>query len=329
MKRYYPSPRKTPPRKRFIPTLSLARTAANVARAVLSSTSRTDAETRGQTTNPTDSAVTQYKAKRVKRRTAYRKKRVFRNFVKNQLKLVGSNVAVVNGTINKAMTLGAQQDFCFATLGGKSWEADSGTALGSDDIRKVLGADDRLSQNVNNTKCVINSSKMDITGINNGSVPIELDMYIIQHYGDTHMNSYWDEVTLAVNRTPLPPQTSTVGQDPNLRSRGMTLFDFPALSQMGNKIIKKVKFILPPNGTITHTMFTKKNVWFKANDIIGTSTTNIDHYVKSGYTKTIAFIYKPVTGFEPSNSSFQFGCTRSYRYKIFSDNRTFNVYNPA
>lgn len=304
--------------------------ATEIAKAYTQTRARTDADTNGQTTNPTDSAVTQYRAKKRGKKYRRYKKKAFKAFVKQQLKLVGSNVCVLNDQgIGGLVSQPGNQDFVFLTLGGKSFEPNQNDQIGQDDIRRVMGADDRLLQNVNNTKCVITSSKMDITAINNGNVPIEVDMYIIQHYGNNHLASYREEAVLAQNRTPLPPQTGGPdGSDPSLRTRGMTLFDLPMLSQMGNKIIKKVKFILPITGTITHTIYGKKNVWFSSNDLLTDQEPHRDHYVKHGYTKTVAFIYKPVTSYSALEASLSVGVTRSYNYRIFQDNRAFNVYNP-
>jgi len=197
-------------------------------------------------------------------------------------------------------------------------------------MRAVLGADDRLTKIANNTKALIQSARMDLTFRNAGTGAAEVDMYTIQHFGDKHVSSYLQEVILAETRTPLPPQTGPVsGTDPTMSTRGMTLFDFPILSKMGNQIIEKKKFIVSAGGTITHTLYTKKNTWFDAQEITGVSPTNADHYVKSGFTKSVVFVCKPVIGVPFANLTPIIGVTNCYKYKIFSDNRDFNVYNPA
>ena len=305
--------------------------AYNKGRAYKNPTVVSEANRKGNTITTTDQAITQYKKKKPSRRTKKARKRAYKNFVKQALKLVGSNTAVLNfQSGNYVGGLPADQTVNTVTLGGKSWATNYAQASGNDDMRKVMGADDRLTKIVNNTKFLITSSRCDITYRNSGSNAAEVDMYTISHYGDKHMSSYIDEITKAETRTPLPPQSGAAsGTDPFITTRGMTPFDFPLLSKMGNSITEKKKFIVPAGGTITHSFTSRKNVWFDAQEITGSSPTNADHYVKSGYTKSVLFITKPVVGVANASVNCIIGATSVYKYKIFSDNRDFNVYNPA
>lgn len=291
-------------------------------------TDKPEADQRGNTTTATDTAITQYK-KRKNSRRARKNKKSYKSFIKNAMKLVGSNVAVRNAQLGNFALTRDQEYYCL-TLGGKSWSINGNQSTGSDDMRAVLGADDRLTKIANNTKALIQSARMDVTFRNAGTGAAEVDMYTIQHFGDKHVSSYIQEIGLAETRTPLPPQTGVVsGSDPTLATRGMTLFDFPILSKMGNQITEKKKFIVAAGGTITHSLYTKKNTWFDAQEITGVSPTNADHYVKSGFTKSLVFVVKPVIGVPFANLTPIIGNTNCYKYKIFSDNRDFNVYNPA
>jgi len=252
-------------------------------------TTVSEANRSGQTITTTDQAITQYKKKKPSKKVRKGKKRAYKNFVKQALKLVGSNTTVLNYSQgNFAGGLPADQTVNAVTLGGKSWATNYNQSSGSDDMRKVLGADDRLSKVVNNTKALITSARCDITYRNNGTNGAEVDMYTITHYGDKHMSSYVEEIGKAETRTPLPPQTGAAsGTDPFITTRGMTPFDFPLLSKMGNSIVEKKKFIVPAGGTITHSFTTRKNVWFDAQEITGTATTDSDHYVNLGLLRPV------------------------------------------
>lgn len=288
---------------------------------------KAESDKKGQTTTSTDTSVLQYKKRRMSRKKQRGKKKAYKRFVKQALKLVGTNVAVINESQSITPAVGQGQVFNVITLGGKSWQTATGFQTGADDMRKVMGSDDRLSKVVNNTKCLIQSTRSDVTYRNAGTAAAEVDMYLIKHYGDKHIGSYAAEVELAQNRTPLP--AGATGSDPTMSTRGMTLFDFPLLSKMGNQILKKTKFIVPANGVITHSFGTKKNVWFDAQEITGSSPTDADHYVKHGYTTSLVFVTKAVIGNAITTVIPTIGSTNVYKYKIFQDNRDFNVYNPT
>jgi len=286
-----------------------------------------DVDKKGQTTTNTENAVTQYKKRRSSKKSRKRGKKAFKRFVKNALKLVGSNTVVVNHQMNVAGVAGTGQIVQCVTLGGKSWEVDTQTCVGSNDMRKVLGNDDRLAKSTNNSKALISSARADITYRNNGAQAAEVDMYVIKHYGDKHIGSYTTEIQRAEARTPLPP--GATGTDPTMITRGLTLFDFPILSKMGNQIIKKVKAVVPSGGVLTHSFNARKNTWFDAQEITGTSPTDADHYVKHGFTTSVVFVTKPIVGFAETSINPIIGATNVYRYKVFSDNRDFNTYNPT
>lgn len=290
---------------------------------------KAEADQVGQTTTGTDSAVTQYKKRKPKKKTVKKWKRQSKKFIKQALKLVGGNSVVLNE--QQTHTFITAQAVNVVTLGGKSWSVNGNQSTGSNDMRRIMGADDRLEKIVNNTKTLIGSARADVTYRNSGTVAQEVDMYTVLHYGDKHLAAYITELNLAETRTLLPPQSGVAtGTDPTLEgNRGMTLFDYPLLSQMGNKIIKKQKFVVQPNGVITHTFSTRKNTWFTAQEIANSSTALNGGYAKPGFTKSIVFVTKPVVGFASANCGVIIGATRKYTYKIFQDNREFNVYNPA
>jgi len=307
--------------------------AAGAATAAISSSMKPEADQKGNTITTTDQAVTQYKKKKASKKRQRKNKKQYKTFVKNALKLVGTNIAVLNDQ-QAPPALSTQQGINVVTLGGKSWALNDNEEIGSNDMRRVMGADDRLEKVVNNTKTLITSASCDITYRNIGSGAIEVDMYTITHYGTRHLQSCVQDIARAQNVTPGPP--GNTGTDPTIvLQRGMQLFDFPIFSTMGNKIIEKKKFVIPAGGVITHRFSTRKNVWFSSQETAlapiteGTTTALPGSYVKTGFTKSVFFVYKPVIGNASSSAHVTLGATRRYNYKIFADNRDFNTYNPT
>jgi len=273
-----------------------------------------------------DSTVTtQFKKRYAPKKYRARAKRRYKSFVRNSMKLVGQNTLVLNGVAGNTYPVdgGQGQNTYFLTLGGKSYHSNSATQIGADDLRKLVQGDNRI--NSPSHKLLIKNSRLEITLKNAGTTNQEIDMFVIKHSKEgSHLESCNVEIQNAQTATPIVPGSGAT--DPTLLLRGMTLFDFPLWTRRGNTIVEKKKFIVPAGQTITYFMKNKPNFWFSAGDITGTSGANPDSYVKSGYTKTVAFTCKPVVG-ETGTNTISIGYTSRFTYKIFQDNRTYNVYN--
>lgn len=250
----------------------------------------------------------QYKYKRAPARIRRRAKKAYRRFVKQSLKLVGTNTVVKNDSNVTVTSALIKQNYTAVHCGGTNGGGD----FGGSDLNTILSSDTRI--NPSSGKVLLQNSSVDITMRNTSDAvtgaPLEVDVYEVAYWDSIKPNTFAALVTAVQTDTPAIGSLSSL----LLTDRGTQLFDFPAFAKKGLKIYKKTKVFLPIGNTATYRMSLRKNMWINAtNDIIDSTG-----YVKRGYTKSLIFVFKPVVG-SSDTCSLAIGNTRKYVYKIFED----------
>lgn len=129
-------------------------------------------------------------------------------------------------------------------------------------------ANDKFTKSVR-----ILSASLDITYFNNGTVPIECDLYCMKHK-DVKLENY-TQTAYALTEAPAPVNMGQASQQvetyqdtmqfydttagtwvyktrPDLATRGATPFDFVALNKStGSTVVSQSKFFIPPKGSAT------------------------------------------------------------------------------
>jgi len=180
----------------------------------------------------------------------------------------------------------------------------------------------------NSSKLVFGSAVLDITftclpevqriapgteePVSFGGGRLEIDVYEIV-YRKTTVNRAIHGFRLMQDST-LPPITDAPlsGYDaPNYLSRGWTPFDNPqALSQYGIKILKKTKYFVSPNTSVTYQIRDARNRYLDLYD--GLQDQGL---ARRGWTRTVFISFKCVTG-EIKEGRLAIGCTRKYMLKV-------------
>jgi len=100
-------------------------------------------------------------------------------------------------------------------------------------------------------------------------------------------------------------------QRPTFLTRGWTPFDTPqALSQQGIKILKKTKYFMSPNTSVTYQVRDARNRLIDLLDGLQPSG-----LARKGYTRTLLILFKVVAG-EVKPGRLAVGCTRKYMLKL-------------
>lgn len=246
----------------------------------------------------------QYSKKRLPRRVRRRARKMFKRFVKQSLKLVGSNTVIKNNVNSTSTSTLLPQNWTAVHLGGTN-----GTDFGGGDLNSIISSDTRI--NGSSGKLLIATANLDVT-IRNTSTDtgMECDVYELGYWDNTKRTAFSQIMSDVATDTPAVGTLTSL----TINDRGAQLFDFPALSKKGVTIYKKTKVFLPVGNTATYRLKNKKNMWVNAtNDIVDNSG-----YVKKGYTKTLVFVFKPVVG-SGDVTTLTVGCTRKYLYKIYED----------
>lgn len=266
-------------------------------------------------------------------RTQYRKKKMprykKRRWLKFQKKVravsekeTGTTTVVRNATLDTQTASSGTQQYQTPTLYGMNGTNFTSSA-GNDDIAIILQADNRLTAN---GKMKFTSAVMDITfrnvavsEVNPGS-DMELDLYEVMYYDqtkETNAHAIFEQAELA---TPILAPTSGTNANLTMLSRGATPFDFPLAIKAGKiQIMKKTKVFLAIGNTTTYqfrdprTHIVGYNEW---SDTTG--------FVKRKVTRGLIAVFKPVVG-SANACRLLAGTTRTYRYHVIQDNKTFDA----
>lgn len=268
--------------------------------------------------------TTQYDAKTVYRRKSMPKgkKKRWRKFVKKVHAAQDSSVATRSVILNNALQIGGTGNTTQAVgvISLYGWRGvTSVDAVGSRDIQNITTRDAQMDEV--SEKYKFTTGILDITGNNLGGSPLEVDIYEIIYTGRSVLNNdnLALEYTQHLTNTPTQPAgTGGAMAAPTIFTRGWTPFNCSLASIKGFKIIKKKKYLLAEGNTFTYQIRDSKSHWF---DGVENQGTNGGEFAKRYVTKMLFIIAKPVTGAISDEYELQVGCTRSYHYKIYQDNK--------
>lgn len=247
----------------------------------------------------------QYVRKRAPKKVRRIAKKAYKRFIRQSLKLVGSNTIVKNDAVENVVGTGSSQSYVAVTVAGTNGTNAAGMC-GNNDLNAIASADTRFSTS---GKMLLKTAYMDITARNTGQTNLEVDCYELAYSDLTKETGPFALISSAQTTTPAIGALTSIA----LTNRGVQLFDFPALFKFGVKIIKKTKVFLPIGQTFTYNLSQNKPTWISmANDL-----TDNQGYVKKGLTKTVVFVFKPTI--TESGGQLYVGATRKYFYKIFED----------
>lgn len=263
------------------------------------------------------------------KRTIYRKKRMSRKMrkrwrkKKNQfdamlLKRLGTKTIVFNDELTTGNWNGGTQRNLVVHLYGKNGtERGTGGAIenGNRDVYDIMINDPMSNEEIE--KICFESAVLDFTAANSGDTTLEVDVYEMYTGGLRKESPNWGTDQGQAQAVPAPgggPATM------NLDSRGVTPFEFPTMSTLGYKIIKKTKYLLGPGKSFTYQVRDPKNRWVKGTDVY--ESVNGNDFTLRGATRTFLFLAKPQVGQALDlDSKLSIGSTRVYRYKVLENNR--------
>jgi len=152
-----------------------------------------------------------------------------------------------------------------------------------------------------------------------GGGRLEVDVYEIA-YRKTTVNEDIHGFRLMQDST-LPPVTDApIGAgaiSPTFLTRGWTPFDNPqAISQYGIKILKKTKYFVSPNTSVTYQIRDARNRYLDVQDGI-----QDQGLARRYWTRTVFISFKCVTG-EVKEGRLAVGCTRKYMVKLTKSGST-------
>lgn len=261
----------------------------------------------------------QYRRRRRPAKVRRRARRYYKKFQKALRKVSGVafQKAVMNGFVTNSNT-GVGQKYIATHLFSYNSGTGSGVETGVRDLYRVrtsmtnaFSADDVS----NTTKFMIEYGIIDYTLVNQGSIPIEIDVYHIT-YGD---NVEYSNLEAFFNGQDLRQQslTSTATDKITLAMRGATLFDLPVTISNGYiNILSKEKLFLNAKESTNFQYKMKKpfSITFSEMDVDNT------YFAKKNLTHTWLFVYKPVVGLG-TESALTVGSTRTYGWRVDGQNQ--------
>lgn len=273
-----------------------------------------------------------------KGRMPLRKKRSWRRFIKRvhavSEKELGSRTVLFNDAISQTNTLNTQSSLTLCLYPGKSasygWLNDLGAIATFENVGNPTAA--AGVSTYGSTKYLFQTGVLDLTLRNDstfqptdaasrvldGRAALELDVYefvinsecgdnptIIQNFSQV-LSSYDDS------------EIGGTGTGISISDRGATPFEFG--TQMGHfkvKILKKTKYFIPNNQTITHQIRDPRRRVATQQQM-----NNLESFNMKGWTRGLYLVYKLVPGVNAGISPGDFqqkimvGITRKYMYKI-------------
>lgn len=179
----------------------------------------------------------------------------------------------------------------------------------------------------------VRNTSFNVEGASQVPIQIEMDVYEIMIGKDTDntandLNDITDLITKASNDTKQVGGGIVVDNELSLNQRGVTPWDIPiALSRYRIKILKKTKYFLGSNQTMTYQYRDPKR-----RVVTKQRVTERSGYSRPGWTKTILMLAKPVPGYELGTGDgkatvrLNVGTTRKYLYKIEGANQSRDFY---
>lgn len=283
-----------------------------------------------------------------KKAMPYRKRKLWSNFLRKNIaadmKLMGTKTFVFNHSITRivnnaagnAPTGGAAQECGVCHLYGNTAEPGDPAQIqlaevGYRDVHRVTNAlisgapaGDVSRGAFRSTKLVFGSAVLDIT-VTNTAPTFTTDPTPVQQFGGRVEIDLYDivyrktTVDESIHGYRLMVDNGNSNQDaplagvgtPNYFSRGWTPFDScQAISQYGIKILKKTKYFMSPNTSITYQIRDARNRLLDVQD--GNQFSGL---ARKGWTRSVLIVIKTVPG-EVFGARVAIGCTRKYMLKL-------------
>lgn len=261
---------------------------------------------------------TVYRKKRMPRKMRKRWRRKKGQFDSMLLKRLATKTIVFNDELSTGNWNGPTQRNLVVHLYGKNGsERGTNGALenGNRDVYDIMQNDPAANEEIE--KICFESAVLDFTAANSGETTLEVDVYEMYTGGLRKQSPNWGTDQGQAQAVP-PPGGGTPNMD--LDSRGISPFEFPFMSQLGYKILKKTKYLLSPGKSFTYQVRDPKNRWVRGTDVY--ESDNLQDYTLRGATRTYLFLAKPQVGQALDlDSRLSVGSTRVYRYKVLLNNK--------
>lgn len=216
-----------------------------------------------------------------------------------------------------------------------------GESVGNRDLYRIAINDPEINKKAvsptfsipNNGKLLMSSAVLDLTLTNIGTIPSEVDVYIIT-CGIFNNNGSLREAFIDADANQITISGSGNGINA-LVHRGATPFEMPlALSSNRLRILSKKKYFLGAGQTITYQYRDAKNHYINCSKFydqaIAIAEVFEGPFNYPGVTKNVLIVHKTVSG-APAGAQSQLSCgvTRKYSYNVDESTLTKQQLNPA
>jgi len=245
-----------------------------------------------------------------KRRMPYKKKRNWKKFVRKvqaaNERSLGTKTIVFNKSVTGTSTAANAQNWIIASLYGSNGTSAT-SELGAADLYQIF--QQAYLSTKETQKLTFKSAVLDITLTNTGTTKLEVDLYVLNYWGEPAYGSFNAAATLADGTTPvMNPNGSGFFSSLNIGQRGVTLFDMPELIRNGKFTIqKKVKYWIDVADTATFQIRDPKTHVVSETDVLQTAV-----WANARLTQSIFVNFKPVAGATDAGNSLTMGATRKY-----------------
>lgn len=262
--------------------------------------------------------ATIYRKKRPRRGRRARafQKRKYRQYksVTNVLtKSLGTKSIVYNTAFTNTFATGGQF-YGIVHLFGASGTNVGSQEYGTRDLYEMCIND--ASINTGAEKFILNSGVLDVTFSNTSDHSLEVDVYYFTYKKNAKVFTNMDATFTAA-----AGDTSAAGSgfgSLTIGDRGVTPFQLPVVAAMGVKVLKKTKHFVPAGGYFAEFFKSTRKKILNLRDIYNVNNTQ---YAMGGITVTCMFLIKKVVGVNPTaTSTWHMGATRTYNYKVNSEN---------
>lgn len=268
--------------------------------------------------------VLQYKYKKMPRY----KKRKYVGFVKKVYNVMnsaaGTKTVVFNHAITGNLTAYSQTIHC-AAIGGCKGLPDDTLQAGFGDLWKIFNNDPNITKTagpgvkLTDGKLMFTSMILDVTLYNkltDTSKKKEIDVYDIVF---SKKNIDADSVIAMMVKSFGDTPVLGTGTGLSILDRGVTPFEAVKAGGYGMRVLRKYKYYVEENGTLTFQLRLNKPKLVDASQVENaTDSTNAVTYTGNfnypGVTRALFFITKNVDGTDAKGDDLRLGVTRTYRY---------------
>lgn len=280
----------------------------------------------------------QYSRRNAPIRLKRKMRRMRRRFVSSLMKLVGTRTIFVNYQYDSTAAIGTQI-FDTAVLYGYGPSTTlAAYSRGYNDLNSIVANDTLLNNTVNDpslrlsggdVKVYMDTGVIDMTIQNLSSIEqlegpittgVELDIYEFTCNGkfqrslaadggggftihNYYVNRAADQATQGAGLTQIDPF-----------DRGVTPFEMGIQNkEMGLRVVKKTKYFIPYGDVVTYQIRDSRNHGFSTRKVIN------DQPVCMPFAKGVIIVCKVLPQYADAIApNLQIGCSRKYKYKIFS-----------